>query len=155
MIIRSVVHLSGLLTGACFAATYKRAEHRMLFIFLMNSVELLKILVERNKENSKGSPQVSHSFEHKWKLVTVSNSYPRDKNPPLTVCWRGQWLKEQAPLMSTNLLLMGERGGKSEKNQMNVKTNKPSTMSTAPCFRNILEGERVKEKDRALNLAEP
>lgn len=46
------------------------------------------------------------------KLVTVSNSYPRDKNPPLTVCWRGQWLKEQAPLMSTNLLLMGERGGK-------------------------------------------
>ena len=89
----------------------------MLIMFLMNSAELLKILAGRNKENSKGSPQVSHSFKHKWRLVTVSNSCPQDKNPPSTVCWRGQWLKEQAPLMSTNLLLTGE------KIQMNEKTN--------------------------------
>lgn len=87
----------------------------MPIIFLMNSVELLKIVVGKNKENSKGSPQVSHSFKHKWKQLTVSNSSVQDKNPPSTVCWRGQWLKEQAPLMSTNLLLMGESEGREKK----------------------------------------
>lgn len=124
MIMRSVVNLS----EAYLAVTHKPAEHKVPIIFLRNSVELLKILVGRNKENLKGSPQVSHSFKHKWKLVTVSNSWPQDKNPPSTVCWRGQWLKEQAPLMSTNLLLMGERGEKREKIQMNEKTNEPSTI---------------------------
>ena len=51
----------------------------------------------RNKENSKGSLRVSHSFKHKWKLLTVSDSCPQDKNPPSTVCWWGWWLKEQTP----------------------------------------------------------
>lgn len=38
-------------------------------------------------------------------MVTVYNSRPRDKNPPAAVGWRGGWLKEQGPLMSTHLLL--------------------------------------------------
>lgn len=74
------------------------------------------ILVGRNKKNSKGSPQVSHSFTHKWRLVTASNSCPQDKNPPSTVCWRGQWLQEQALVMSANLPLRREREKKRESN---------------------------------------
>lgn len=137
------------LTGAYLAVRYKPAEYRIAILFLMNSVELL---YDTCGENSKGSPQVSHSFKHKWKLVTISNSCPQDKNPPSTVCWRGQWLKEQAPPMSTNLLLMGERGKKREKIQMNEKTNEPGTMQRRPCFRNILQVERETERQ---SLGEP
>lgn len=36
-------------------------------------------------------------------MVTVYNSCPRDKTPPALCCWGGG-LKEQGPLMSTNLL---------------------------------------------------
>lgn len=101
------------------------------------------ILARRNKKNSKGSPQASHSFKQKWKPVTVSNSCLRDKNPPSTVCWRGQWLKEQAALMSTDLLLMGEQERERErarrkKKYSNESENKLTKAQFRVSFRNTV-----------------
>lgn len=92
------------------------------------------ILVGRNKKNSKGIPQVSHSFTHKWKLVTVSNSCPQDKNPPSTVCWRGQWRPEQALLMSAKLPL---RAGTQKKEYFQTSTSSTTNTVFIPFFKNI------------------